>query len=155
MILIFIVFLVIAPPVWGQTAPPARVGVGNQQKRLSLGEAIQNTLAGNLEIEIERTRPAAAGMAVEAARGFYDPTFRWLPSLDFRNTPTSSVLQGSGGKVRDRIATQNFYYRQKFPWAGSSFGADFENTRQTSSNPFLSLDPLFSSRLVLNASLNI
>lgn len=152
MIILAIVLLFLIQPTLGQVAVPARVGITGEPRKLSLPEAIEMALTSNLEIEIQKTQKDAAVQALEGARGFFDPTFRWLPSMDFRNTPTGSVLQGSGGKVRDRFITQNFSFRQKFPWTGFSFSVDFENNRQSTSNPFLSLNPLFNSRLVVGFS---
>ena len=60
--------------------------------------AIEN----NLEIDIERTNRSTAETNVQAARGFFDPNFRWTPLLQTTNTPTGSLLQGSGGKLTDR-----------------------------------------------------
>ncbi len=128
---------------------PRRVGVGMVQRRLSLREAIEMALKNNLEIEIEKSNTATAHEAVRAARGFFDPTLRWLPGIESRNTPTGSVLLGTSGKLAEHFHTENFYFRQKLPFAGAGFNLDFENGRQSTSNPFVSLNPFFNSRLVL------
>jgi hydrophobic/amphiphilic exporter-1 (mainly G- bacteria), HAE1 family len=130
--------------------PPARVGVGMVQRKLTLQEAIAEALQHNLDIEIEKTNTAAASTALRAAGGFFDPTFRWLPGLESRNTPTGSVLQGAGGKLTEKFHSENFYFRQRLPWNGSSLGADFENNRQSSTNPFASLNPFITSRLAVS-----
>jgi len=142
--------LAAAAPMYGQTATPPRVGVGLIQQKLSLQQAIELALRNNLEIEVEKTNTAAAAAALRGAGGFLDPTLRWLPALESRNTPTGSVLQGAGGRLTDHFHAQNFYFREKLPWAGSSFAVDFENARQSSTNPFLSLNPFLSSRLALS-----
>jgi HAE1 family hydrophobic/amphiphilic exporter-1 len=134
----------------GAQETPPRAGVGMIQRKLTLKEAIALAVAGNFDIEIRRADTAAAAAAVRAARGFFDPTFRWLPLAEARNTPVGSVLESSSGKLSENFFIQNLYYRQRLPWKGSEFQASFENTRQTSSNPFVSLDPLYSSRLVLS-----
>jgi hydrophobic/amphiphilic exporter-1 (mainly G- bacteria), HAE1 family len=137
----------------GALAPRAgaqgRVGVGMVQRKLGLEEAIELALRNNLDIEIERTTRAAAQEAVKGARGYMDASFRWAPSIESRNTPAASVLQGAGGKLTDHFTTQNFYFRQRLPWAGSSLSVDFENGRQSTSNSFMSLNPFFTSRLVV------
>jgi HAE1 family hydrophobic/amphiphilic exporter-1 len=132
-----------------QEAPP-RTGVGMVQRKLTLKDAIALAVANNLDIEIRRADTASAAAAVRGARGFFDPTFRWLPLVESRNTPAGSVLQAATGKLSENFLTQNVYYNQRLPWKGSAFQASFENTRQTSSNPFVTLDPLYSSRLILS-----
>jgi HAE1 family hydrophobic/amphiphilic exporter-1 len=141
---LLLVLLAVAAPAVAQT----RVGVGMVQKKLSLREAVETALATNLDLEIERLNRATAYEALKGARGFFDPTLRWLPSLESRNTPTTSVLQGAGGKLTDHLLGQNFYLRQKLPWHGSSLGLDFENGRQSTSNTFVSLNPFTTSRLL-------
>jgi len=135
-------------PLAAQPAPP-RVGVGILERKMSLREAIELALAHNLEIEIVKTDRAAATQAVRAARGFWDPAFRWAPLLESRNTPAGSVLQGASGKLAEHLHSENFSFRQRLPWQGSAFNVDFENSRQSSSNPFVSLSPFVSSRLVV------
>lgn len=133
-------------------ARPARVGVSITQRNLSLEEAVQMALSNNLDIDIERTNRSSTETRVEAARGFFDPTFRWAPLLQTVNTPTGSVLQGSGGKLTDRGLSNNFYLRQQLPKWGSLVHLDFENARATTTNPFQSFTPMITSRLVLGFS---
>jgi HAE1 family hydrophobic/amphiphilic exporter-1 len=129
---------------------PRRVGVGLTQRKLTLREAIELALKNNLEIEIEKSNTATASEAVRAARGFYDPTLRWSPGIESRSTPTGSVLLGANGKLTEHFHSQNFYFRQKLPFSGAGFNVDFENARQSTSNPFTSLSPFLNSRLVLS-----
>jgi HAE1 family hydrophobic/amphiphilic exporter-1 len=129
---------------------PARVGVGATESKLTLQQAIEEALQHNLDIEIEKSNIASATAGVRAARGFFDPTFRWLPGFESRNTPTGSVLQGVDGKLTEKFHTENFGFRQRLPFQGSSFGVDFDNSRATTTNPFASLTPFFNSRLAVS-----
>ncbi|MCZ2150727.1 MAG: TolC family protein [Bryobacterales bacterium] len=138
--------------VQGQTSSP-RVGVGITQRKVSLDEAVQTALKNNLEIEIERTVQASAHEAIRGAKGFLDPNFRWLPSAGTSNTPTSSVLASSTGKITENSFAQNFYYRQRTPWQGMSFHADFENSRLSTNNPFVGLTPYITPRFTAGFSL--
>ena len=131
---------------------PARVGVGITQRQLSLRDAIEMALANNLEIEIQKTARDTAEQSVQAARGFFDPAFRWQPLLSNTNTPTGSVLQGASGKLNDRGFVNNFYLRKRFEKYGTSGNIDFENARQTTTNPFTTFTPALSTRLVLGFS---
>ena len=143
-------------PLYAQGAPPEnsprRVGVGATQRKLSLPEAVEEALKHNLDIEIEKTNAATAAAAERAATGFFDPSFRWTPALESRNTPTGSVLQGAGGKLSETFHTENFAFNQRLPWNGSNLGVSFDNSRQTSTNPFASLNPFTSSRLLFSFS---
>ncbi|MSV28684.1 MAG: hypothetical protein EXQ52_08060 [Bryobacterales bacterium] len=137
-------------PLFAQkfTAPP-RVGVSVlAQRKLALVEAIEMALSSNLEIEVERTNKAAAEN-IRGALGTFDPSLRWLPAIEARNTPTGSVLQGAGGKLAEHFHSQNFYFRQRTPWSGLQFNMDFENNRASSSNPFATLSPFTTSRLLI------
>ncbi|MCC6344351.1 MAG: TolC family protein [Bryobacterales bacterium] len=136
----------------GQISPP-RVGVGITQRKLSLEEAVQTALKNNLEIEIEKTAQASAHEAIREALGFLDPNFRWQPSAETRNTPTSSVLASSTGKITESSWVQNFYFRQRTPWQGMSFRVDFENSRLATNNPFVGLTPYITPRFTAGLTL--
>lgn len=137
-----------------QTAPgpdpaaPARVGVSLTQRQLSLDEAIRMALENNLEIDIERTNRDTAAQNVLAARGFFDPAFRWTPLFDTSNIPVASVLQGAGGKLTNRGLVNNFSLRQKLDQWGTVGHVDFNNLRQTTTNPFSSFNPTTTTTLL-------
>ncbi|MDX1978875.1 MAG: TolC family protein [Bryobacteraceae bacterium] len=137
----------------GQNLAPTRVGVGAAQTRLTLEEAAQMALKNNLEIEIEKTSQASAREAVKGARGFLDPLFQFQPSAESRDTPTGSVLASATGKISESFVGQNFRFRQRLPWQGASFRADFENLRQSTNNPFVSLNPFLTPRLTFGVSM--
>jgi outer membrane protein TolC len=130
-------------------AAPARVGVGITQRKLGLRDAVEMALENNLEIEIEKTNRDTAEQSVQAARGFFDPSFRWSPLLNVQNTPTGSVLQGAGGKLTDRGLVNNISLRKKFENFGTLGYLDFDNSRQTTTNPFTTFSPLIQSRLAI------
>ena len=131
---------------------PPRVGVGVIERKLTLAEALDAALKNNLDIEIERTQIASAYQGLRAARGAFDGILRWQPGYEARNTPTSSVLFGADGKLAEHFHRQNFSYLQKLDWQGLSFRADFQNSRESTTNPFVSLNPYVNSRLVLGFS---
>src|SRR5262249_737753 len=53
------------------------------------------------------------------------------------------------GALDEKEHSENFYLNQKLPFSGSSIGITFENDRLTSSNPFVSLNPTLTSRLLI------
>ena len=148
-----LVLVLVCLPVLGQIDTPPRVGVGVIKKQLSLAEAIEMAVKNNLEIEVEKTGISTAFTNLNGAKGFLDPRFRWSPLLEDRNTPTSSALIGVDGKLAETFHTQNFYYDQRLPWWGSSFVMAYENNRQSSTNPFVSLSPFLVTRLSLTMTL--
>lgn len=136
------------------TAPtPPRVGVGAEEKRISLADAIAMAVANNLDVAIERTNMDTARQAIRVAQGAFDANFRWLPGLEARNTPVSSVLQGADGKLSEHAATQDFYFKQRLPNTGVQLNVDFENARNSSTNIFNSLNPFYTSRLNVGLSI--
>lgn len=130
-------------------AAPPRVGVGITQRRLTLAEVVEMALSNNLEIDIERTNRDTAAQNVTAARGFFDPAFRWTPLFVTDNQPVASVLQGAGGKLTSDNLTNNFQFRQRLPKWGTQPFVSFNNLRQTTNNPFVSFNPTLTSALAV------
>lgn len=137
------------PLLAGQAQSPPRIGVGILQVKLGLQDAIEMALKNNLEIEIERQTRAGTYLGVKAAQGAYDPTFRYAPLFQKNVTPTGSTLQAADGRLVDRSFGNNFYLRQQLPWWGSQVHLDFENSRLSTSNSFVTLNPYSTSRMVL------
>lgn len=130
-------------------AAPTRVGVSITQRRLTLNDAIRMALENNLDIEIERTAVATAEQNVLAARGFFDPTFRWIPLFENRNTPVASVFQGAGGVLQDRFWNNTLQLSQTLPQWGTVGRLEFGSIRQTTTNPFTNFNPTLTSQLLI------
>ncbi len=162
MAIIFVLLLTLGMPALAQsTAAPsnpapvnrtARVGVSQEERRLSLDEAVQLALKNNLEIEIDRTDIVNAEQVLKAARGVFDTVLSYKPSLASITTPTASSLAAADGKMAEHDFNNDFSARQKTPWQGMSLHVDFLNQRQSSNNPFTSLSPFSTSRLVAGLS---
>ncbi|MBM3785643.1 MAG: hypothetical protein FJW30_14860 [Acidobacteria bacterium] len=131
----------------------ARIGVSVAKRNLTLKEAVETALRGNLEIEIERTNIDTQKQLLRAAKGAFDPVFRFGPSFEKRNSPATTVLQSASGKLTEDFFTNDFSLRGRTPWRGFQWGTAFDNTRTSTNNSFTSLNPFTTSRLVLNASL--
>lgn len=144
----FLVFAV-AAAIFANAQEPPRVGVGVIERKLSLAEALEMALRNNLEIEIERTTVATSRQELNAAKGAFDGVFRWTPTYESRNTPTTNVLFAANGKLVEHFHNQNFSYQQRLPWQGMSLLAGFDNSRQSTNNPFAGLNPYTQSRIVL------
>jgi len=129
-----------------------RVGVSALVHELSLEQAIALALANNLEIELERTNVTTARSALKGAKGMFDSVILYQPGLQSNNTPAASSLAAANGKVSEHYFTNNLSVRQKTPWQGVALNVAFENTRQSTNNPFVSLNPNFTSRLTVGFS---
>lgn len=129
-----------------------RVGVGVVQRRLTLEEAVQMALKNNLDIEIERANRDIAAEAVIAAQGAFDPIFRYQPQYVNAATPTGSVLQAPDGRLVDRSFTNNAYLLGRLGRYGTNLQLGFENARTATTNPFVSLNPFNTSRLVFSVT---
>jgi HAE1 family hydrophobic/amphiphilic exporter-1 len=126
-----------------------RVGVGAIERRLTLEEAVQLALKNNLEIEIERTNVSVALAALKGAQGAFDPLLRFGPGIETRNTPTPNALFAANGKLAERFTTGSVSLIQRTPFQGLSAHVDFDNSRQSTNNPFISLNPFLQSRLTV------
>lgn len=134
--------------VTGPIEPPARVGVGLAETRLTLQEAVEMAIRNNLEVDIERTNVATAAQAIRAAQGAFDPVLQFRPVWEDATTPASSVLQAADGRSVSRSFGSNFRFVQPLTAFGTRLSADFENARVATNNPFTSLNPYFNSRLL-------
>jgi HAE1 family hydrophobic/amphiphilic exporter-1 len=130
-----------------------RVGVGQEERRLSLDDTVQLALKNNLEIEIDRTDMVNAEQVLKAARGVFDTVLSYTPSLASLTTPTANSLAGADGKLVEHDFNNDFSARQKTPWQGMSLHADFLNQRQSTNNPFSALSPFTTFRIVAGLSL--
>jgi HAE1 family hydrophobic/amphiphilic exporter-1 len=152
----FFMIAALVAPAWSQQPPSsletaaARVGVGAEERKLTLRDAIEMALQNNLEVEIERNTLASAEQAVRVAKGVFDGIFRWTPQGEYRSTPTPNVLVGAGGKLRDDFHIQNFTYSRTLSQYGTTFQPFFENQWTQTSNPFVGLNPGTTSRLGLS-----
>lgn len=148
------------PTDWDQALDKARaavhaakrVGVTGAERRLTLDAALQLALKNNLEIEVERTGLDSAAAFIKGARGVFDPTLAYQPSVESRNVPAASTLAAADGKVTEHYTTNNFYVRGKTNLSGLAYHVDFENQRQSTNNPFVSLNPNFTSRITAGFS---
>jgi hypothetical protein len=128
-------------------APPPRVGIVGVQRHLTLQQAVELAIAANLDVAIERTNADSAAQAWYAAKGAFDPVFRWLPSFGNLQTPAQSLLQGSGGVTTQHSAGQTFAFHQQTPWSGLTLDVQFGSSRVTNANPFVSLSPFYVPQL--------
>lgn len=130
---------------------PAHIGV-TSTRSLSLHNALEIALRDNLEVEVERTHEADANAALQAAQGYTDLTFRWQPNYQARSIPAPSLLEASNGKLSEHYLSSNVSVHEATPWKGAAFDVSFENSRVSSENPFLGVNPFFTSQLAITVT---
>ena len=122
----------------------ARVGV-NPSKRvtLTLRDAMTTALENNRDIEVERLNVQMNEFDLRGAQGFYDPNLATTLYYDHRAIPATSIF--ASGKTDNVIGSATF--TQRTPWQGSSVTGLFDNNRATTDNPFVSLNPQYTTNL--------
>jgi len=150
---LFAIFLLITPTASAQDNPQsairnpqsdARVGV-NPSKRvtLTLRDAMTMALENNRDIEVERLNVQMNEFDLRGAQGFYDPNLATTLYYDHRAIPATSIF--ASGKTDNVIGSATF--TQRTPWQGSSITGLFDNNRATTDNPFVSLNPQYTTNL--------
>ena len=129
-----------------------RVGVEmNDQRPLTLREAIEMALANNKDIEVARQNVRAAEFDLQGARGVYDPRFSTFSYYDKTETPAASFLAGTtSGSVTQSGLYNTSTFQGLTPKAGGNYRVDFTSSRVTTNNSFTSLNPQFPSSLTFN-----
>jgi HAE1 family hydrophobic/amphiphilic exporter-1 len=155
---LFAIFLLITPTASAQDNPQSairnpqssnpqsddRVGV-NPSKRvtLTLRDAMTMALENNRDIEVERLNVQMNEFDLRGAQGFYDPNLATTLYYDHRAIPATSIF--ASGKTDNVIGSATF--TQRTPWQGSSITGVFDNNRATTDNPFVSLNPQYTTNL--------
>jgi HAE1 family hydrophobic/amphiphilic exporter-1 len=121
-----------------------RVGV-NPSKRvtLTLRDAMTMALENNRDIEVERLNVQMNEFDLRGAQGFYDPNLATTLYYDHRAIPATSIF--ASGKTDNVIGSATV--TQRTPWQGSSITGAFDNNRATTDNPFVSLNPQYTTNL--------
>jgi outer membrane protein len=148
---ILAVILLIAPTSYGQDNPQSsnpqsdvRVGVNPSKRvRLTMKDAMSMALENNRDIEVERLNVQMNEFDVRAAQGFYDPSLATALYYDRSLIPATSIF--ASGKTDSVIGDATF--TQRTPWQGSSVTGVFSNNRATTDNPFVTLNPQYTTNL--------
>lgn len=125
-----------------------RVGVNvADQTPLSLNEAITLALENNNNIETSQIDVRLSEFDLTAARGVYDPRFFTESYYERSKIPTASSLGGANGSTTSSGFNANVGLNGFTPLAGGSYQSSFTSARQTTDNPFTSLNPQFPTAL--------
>jgi len=127
-----------------------RVGVDMEQQRpLSLREALAMALENNKDIEVARHNVKIAEFDLKGARGVYDPRISSSSYYERIESPISSFLSGGGA---DASITQTDYTATArleglSPAFGGNYRLDFSSIRLTTNNLFAALNPQYPTAL--------
>jgi outer membrane protein TolC len=124
-----------------------RVGITNS-RNLTLDDAVAMALRDNLDVRIESANVSSAQQAEFGARGFYDPVLHAGSQFQVLNTPSPSVLSGEAGNLAEHDFTGSAGIRQR-GWQGSLVDLTADGGRTSTNNPFVGLNPYFTSQLKL------
>ncbi len=129
--------------------PKTRVGITpGEVQLLALQDAIAQGLQNNLDIEQFRQGVRISEFSLFSLRGFYDYTSG--AGIGFRSSinPTSSSLSGgNSGTLSSKSLYYNFTTSKQFEATGGNLFAEFDNSRNLSSNIFASLNPQYNTTL--------
>lgn len=128
-----------------------RAGVANdKQTILTLRDAVTMALENNRDIEIERLNTQLSEFDLRAAKGVYDPSLTSNLFYQRQTLPVASVLAGGeNGHLQTTEFTGTSTLAKRLPWQGSQVRVSFDQSRGTSQNLFNSLNPQFTSQLVV------
>ena len=120
-----------------------------KQIELSLQECITLALESNLNIRIERISPQIQDALLTMAKGRFDPSATFGPSIRSSEEP-SSTPGITGAEVRSSNS-QGFTIGVDDPVVtGGSYGLSFNSNRSESNSTFQTLNPAYRSGLNLN-----
>src|SRR5437870_7538413 len=127
-----------------------RVGIdANEQKPLTLREAITMALRNNKDIEVARDNVKIAEADLLTAHGAYDPKFSAQSYFERIVTPATSFLSGAS-RLETSDITASTRLEGLTPKSGGSYRLDFSSIRQTSNSVFSVLNPQYPTALTFS-----
>jgi len=129
-----------------------RVGVDmNQQRPLSLRDALSMALQNNKDIEVARENVRIAEFDLLGAKGAYDPHFSTSAFYERVESPVSSFLSGGqNGSTIDTGYTGTARLEGESPFLGGNYRFNFSSIRRTTNNQFTALSPQYPTELTFN-----
>ena len=132
-----------------QSPELGRVGVDmNQQRPLSLRDALSMALQNNKDIEVARENVRIAEFDLLGAKGAYDPHFSTSAFYERVESPVSSFLSGGqNGSTIDTGYTGTARFEGESPFLGGNYRFNFSSIRRTTNNQFTALSPQYPTEL--------
>ncbi|MGH7906647.1 MAG: TolC family protein [Candidatus Binataceae bacterium] len=124
----------------------------NQVTPLSLKQAVYLAVENNPAVKSYQLDPVAATEAVRMANGVFDPDF--LVTLDETKsvTPSQSVLEAKGTALSTKNYNWNFVLNKVLSTTDGALSLQFTNDRLLTNNTFVSVDPNYTSSILLSLS---
>ncbi len=129
-----------------------RVGVDmNQQRPLSLRDALSMALENNKDIEVARENVRIAEFDLLGAKGVYDPRITTNAFYERAENPISSFLSGGqNGSTTQSDYTGTARLEGQSPFLGGNYRLDFSSVRLTTNNQFTALNPQYPTALTFS-----
>src|SRR5215216_1120699 len=129
-----------------------RVGVDvNQQRPLSLRDALAMALENNKDIEVARENVRIAEFDLLGSQGAYDPRFTTQAFYERIESPIASFLGGGqNGSVTQSDYTATARLEGQTPTLGGNYRLDFSSVRLTTNNQFTALNPQYPTALTFS-----
>ena len=129
-----------------------RVGVDtNQQRPLSLREALSMALENNKDIEVARENVRIAEFDLLGARGAYDPRLTTQAFYERVESPISSFLSGGqNGSTIQSDYTGTMRLEGQSPVLGGSYRLDFSSIKLNTNNQFVALNPQYPTAVTFS-----
>lgn len=119
---------------------------GDNTLYLTVRDAVRIAIHNNPDLKANVVTVQRSEAASRAARGIFDPIIRLGGETRRESRPTSSLLEGANGRLDEHRLNGYAGVRQQLPFQGASVEAQIENSRLSSTNPFLSLTPYYTPR---------
>jgi outer membrane protein len=129
-----------------------RVGIdANQQRPLSLHDALSMALQNNKDIEVARENVRIAEFDLLGAKGAYDPRFTTTSFYERIKSPVASFLSGGqNGSTVQSDYSGSARFEGLSPFMGGNYVFDFSSGRFTTNNQFVALNPQYPAALTFN-----
>ena len=129
-----------------------RVGIDmNQQRPLSLRDALSMALQNNKDIEVARENVRIAEFDLLGAKGAYDPRFTTTAFYERAESPISSFLSGGqNGSVIQSDYTGTARLEGQSPVLGGNYRLDFSSVKLNTNNQFTALNPQYPTTLAFS-----
>ena len=116
--------------------------------QLTLEDAVKRAMDNNVDIAVQRYSPEDSELAIEQAKGAYDPLLTSTVSKNSQTDPARNAFSG-GEKVDTDTTVFNFGAQQYIP-TGANLRLDFDNNKTDTNSVFSTFNPSFGSSLNAN-----
>jgi len=115
-------------------------------RRLSVDDAVKLALEQNLGIQIQRIDPQIQDLGIAQSRSFWSPQFNSSVQRNTTNQPATSAIIPS---YNNQTFSTGIGLSQFLPWGGS-YAANWNSSRQTTTNILNNFSPQLFSNLAVN-----